>query len=65
MPSLRISLGSTVDELREISYNDGSPHAIQSQLFDGVVTVYIQGDFGDVDRGKNTYFNDGSRVKKT
>ncbi|CAE6521429.1 unnamed protein product [Rhizoctonia solani] len=65
MPSLRISLGPTVDGLREISYNDGSSHSIHSQLFDGVVSVYIKGDFGDADSSKSTYFNDESRARHT
>ncbi|KAF8741713.1 hypothetical protein RHS02_03822, partial [Rhizoctonia solani] len=64
-PSLKISLGPNVDELKEISYNDGSAHVIQSQLFDGVVSVHIKGDFGDTNSSKSTYFNDESRARHT
>ncbi|KDN50156.1 hypothetical protein RSAG8_01492, partial [Rhizoctonia solani AG-8 WAC10335] len=64
-PSLKVSLGPNVGDLREISYNDGSSHAIQSSLFDGVVSVHIKGDFSDTDDSKNTYFNDESRAKCT
>ncbi|ELU41712.1 hypothetical protein AG1IA_04260 [Rhizoctonia solani AG-1 IA] len=64
-PSLKISLGPNVDELKEISYNDGSTHVIQSELFDGVVSVHIKGDFGDTNSSKSTYFNDESRARHT
>ncbi|CAE6424129.1 hypothetical protein ACGC1H_002622 [Rhizoctonia solani] len=64
-PSLKVFLGPNVDDLKEISYNDGSSHAIQSSLFDGVVSIHIKGDFGNNDHSKNAYFNEESRATST
>ncbi|CAE6425468.1 unnamed protein product [Rhizoctonia solani] len=64
-PSLKVFLGPSVDDLKEISYNDDSSHAIQSSLFDGVVSVHIKGDFGDNNEIKDTYFNEESRATST
>ncbi|KAJ1311413.1 hypothetical protein OPQ81_009903 [Rhizoctonia solani] len=64
-PSLKIYLGPNIDELREISFNDSSSHTVQSQLFDGVVSVHLKGEFDDNSSGKNTYFNDDSRARCT
>ncbi|KAH7344969.1 hypothetical protein B0J17DRAFT_23376 [Rhizoctonia solani] len=64
-PSLKVSLGPNLDELREVSFNDGSSHAIQGRLFEGVISVHIKGDFGNTDNSKNTYFNDESRAART
>ncbi|CAE6396145.1 unnamed protein product [Rhizoctonia solani] len=64
-PSLKVSLGPNLDELEEISFNDGSSHVIQSRLFEGAISVHIKGDFGGTDNSKNTYFNDESRTART
>ncbi|CAE6424962.1 unnamed protein product [Rhizoctonia solani] len=64
-PSLKVSLGPNVDELKEVSHSDGSSHTIKSKLFDGVISVHIKGDFNDSDNSKSTYFNVESRARHT
>jgi hypothetical protein len=64
-PSLKVSLGPNVDELKEISYNDASSHSVKSKLFDGIVSVHVKGDFSSGDSSKNTYFNYESRERHT
>ncbi|KAB5594720.1 hypothetical protein CTheo_1867 [Ceratobasidium theobromae] len=66
-PVLKVSVGPNTNELREITYNDNSSHAIQSQSFDGLVCVNIKGFKGGAraQSGNETYFSDPSRATRT
>lgn len=64
-PLLKVSLGPSVNDLKEITYNDNSSHAVRNKLFDGLVSVHIRGEEGVANSGNNTYFDDESRATRT
>lgn len=64
-PSLKVSAGPNVDQLKQITYNDGSSHAVRSQSFEGVVSVHIKGEKGIAKSGKDTYFDHESRATRS
>ncbi|KAG9120233.1 hypothetical protein FRC07_004355 [Ceratobasidium sp. 392] len=64
-PVLKVSIGPNVDELREITYNDSSSHAIRSPNFDGLVSIHIKGEEGIASSGSDTYFAHESRSTHT
>ncbi|KAG9119187.1 hypothetical protein FRC07_005937 [Ceratobasidium sp. 392] len=64
-PILKVSIGPNVDELKEITYNDDSSHAVRSPNFDGFVSIHIKGEEGVANSGSNTYFAHESRSTRT
>ncbi|KAG8717260.1 hypothetical protein FRC08_007888 [Ceratobasidium sp. 394] len=60
-PTLKVSVGPNVDELKEITYNDNSSHAVRSPDFDGLISVHIKGDGGFAKSRNDTYFTHESR----
>ena len=43
MPRLRVLAGPSPDSLRHICANTNKPHAINSELFEGLVVVHVKG----------------------
>lgn len=64
-PSLKVSVGPNVDNLKEIPYNDGSSHAVRSAQFDGMVSVHIKGEQGVAKSDEDAYFDHESRTTRS
>ncbi|QRV91056.1 hypothetical protein RhiJN_19074 [Ceratobasidium sp. AG-Ba] len=60
-PLLKVSVGPSLDDLKEVTYNDNSSHAIRSSSFDGLVSVHIKGEDGVPQKGQDAYFTHESR----
>ncbi|KAG8748471.1 hypothetical protein FRC10_003604 [Ceratobasidium sp. 414] len=64
-PTLKVSVGPNVDELKEITYNDNSSHAVRSPGFDGLISIHIKGGEGVAKSRGDTYFTHESRSTRT
>ncbi|QRV76237.1 hypothetical protein RhiJN_04252 [Ceratobasidium sp. AG-Ba] len=64
-PLLKVSVGPSLDDLKEVTYNDNSSHAIRSSSFDGLVSVHIKGEDGVPQKGQDAYFTHESRSTRT